>query len=522
MNLLNDKWIPAKRANGSKDIIAPCEIGADENPVIEINAPRPDFRGALYQFLIGLVQTTFAPEDDDEWKERWENPPSCEELKKAFEKFEEAFELVNENGPAFMQDADLSDNIEESDIQSLLIGSPGGNTIKNNQDHFIKRDSITGLCDACTATALFTLQTNAPAGGQGHRTSLRGGGPLSTLVIADDNSHYLWNILWLNILTLDDQFQELPKKAASAVFPWMGPTIESKNDKQVYPEMVNILQLYWGTPRRIKLSGYSNDSVCNICGKKARIWTRFKTINYGVKYSSSWLHPLSPYRFQEEKDASINLLAYKGKQGGFSYPDWLSLTLIDDPKKEQAAKIIRSFIERKQWTISKQGFRIWCFGFDMDNMKARCWYDQTMPLLSLEQDKRFQFISIIQKMVSASSEVARLLRDEIKFAWFKRPKDIGGDTSFILSSFWEETESQFYEIAYILREEISKGDSTAAKLSFWHKIIIDTAERLFDRFALQETDEPKNMKRIAEAAKALHSILHSPKTKSIQALKEVV
>ncbi|MBD3419099.1 MAG: type I-E CRISPR-associated protein Cse1/CasA, partial [Chitinivibrionales bacterium] len=79
MNLINDKWIPAKRADGTMQEIAPWQIGYDENPVIDILAPRPDFRGALFQFLIGLVQTAFMPEDDDEWEERWHDIPKCEE-----------------------------------------------------------------------------------------------------------------------------------------------------------------------------------------------------------------------------------------------------------------------------------------------------------------------------------------------------------------------------------------------------------------------------------------------------------
>jgi CRISPR system Cascade subunit CasA len=66
MNLITDPWIPVIRRNGP-DKIKPWQIAETDNPVMELNAPRPDFQGALYQFLIGLVQTCFAPEDEDEW-----------------------------------------------------------------------------------------------------------------------------------------------------------------------------------------------------------------------------------------------------------------------------------------------------------------------------------------------------------------------------------------------------------------------------------------------------------------------
>ena len=67
MNLIDDDWIPVKRADGSKVLIAPWQIAETENPIVDIAAPRPDFQGALYQFLIGLLQTTFAPQDIDDW-----------------------------------------------------------------------------------------------------------------------------------------------------------------------------------------------------------------------------------------------------------------------------------------------------------------------------------------------------------------------------------------------------------------------------------------------------------------------
>ena len=66
MNLITDPWIPVIRKDGP-DKSCPWQIVEAENPVIEINAPRPDFQGALYQFMIGLLQTCFAPEDEDEW-----------------------------------------------------------------------------------------------------------------------------------------------------------------------------------------------------------------------------------------------------------------------------------------------------------------------------------------------------------------------------------------------------------------------------------------------------------------------
>ncbi|MGG2362666.1 type I-E CRISPR-associated protein Cse1/CasA, partial [Salmonella enterica] len=81
----------------------------------------------------------------------------------------------------------------------LLIESPGANTLKKNLDHFVRRGRVEVLAPAAAAMALFTLQTFAPSGGAGHRTSLRGGGPLTTLVrpgTVAGLSDALWPLLW--------------------------------------------------------------------------------------------------------------------------------------------------------------------------------------------------------------------------------------------------------------------------------------------------------------------------------------
>ena len=72
MNLIEDPWIPARRRSGVAGRIAPWELteGFDTDPWVEVAAPRPDFDGALVQFLIGLLQTCLAPADPHTWRSR--------------------------------------------------------------------------------------------------------------------------------------------------------------------------------------------------------------------------------------------------------------------------------------------------------------------------------------------------------------------------------------------------------------------------------------------------------------------
>ncbi len=112
-----------------------------------------------------------------------------------------------------------------------------------------------------------------------------------------------------------------------------------------------------------------------------------------------------------------------------------------------AALVISSFWGQKVFKIDGiHNPRMWCFGYDMDNMKARCWYDQTMPLILLPESKRLSYIEIIQLLISAAEDVIKLLQDQIKAAWFERPKDAKGDMSFVQASFYEQTEASFFTI----------------------------------------------------------------------------
>ena len=106
-NLLTDRWLPVRLKDGGAEKIAPHEIGRTD--ILDIDAPRADFRGAIYQLLIGLLQTAFAPEDRKKWQHYWKEPPAPEKLGAAFEPYSAAFVVNAPVGePAFMQDLQLT------------------------------------------------------------------------------------------------------------------------------------------------------------------------------------------------------------------------------------------------------------------------------------------------------------------------------------------------------------------------------------------------------------------------------
>src|SRR4051812_13740317 len=107
-NLLDERWLPARRLQGQTEYIRPAEIttGIGTNPIVAIEWPRADFRIATIEFLIGLTAVAWPPPDDEEgWIEGWENPPSSDALAQAFSLVAHAFDLDG-SGPRFLQDFD--------------------------------------------------------------------------------------------------------------------------------------------------------------------------------------------------------------------------------------------------------------------------------------------------------------------------------------------------------------------------------------------------------------------------------
>jgi len=501
MNLITDPWIPVVREDGSLDSIAPWQVVENENPVMEIKAPRPDFQGALYQFLIGLLQTCFAPEDEDEWLEYYQELPEENKLQDAFVKVQDAFELENSDGPAFMQDFALPDG-GNREIATLLIEAPGANAVKGNLDHFTKRGQINYLCPGCTASALFTLQINAPPGGSGHRVGLRGGGPLTTLLVSGNTENNLWRSMWLNI------FNE--EEVASAdlidgsILPWLCESRLSDQGQITVPGDVHDLQMYWGMPRRIRLGEHAGQGICDLCGTDSLVrYTDYRTKNHGINYEGAWLHPLTPYRFDPKKKKPP--LSLKGQQGGLGYRHWLSLVMQDYGNGDRAATSVRFFQEERLASLATDGLVVlWCFGFDMDNMKARCWYDSHFPILALTKKQRVNLIDWAGEFIMAARSVVSILRGSVKAAWFKRPKDAKGDMSMIDTEFWQGTEPDFYKLLYKLAELPGEtGMAPSDIYQYWFKTMEKNVFQIFERATLDSVPEGLDLKRIILAKQTL-------------------
>ncbi|WWT75655.1 type I-E CRISPR-associated protein Cse1/CasA [Lautropia mirabilis] len=507
MNLITSVWLQGVSSKEDRAAISPLDITGDW---IDISSPRPDFRGAIYQLLIGILQLSMTPEDEDEWKELYQDPPSRDDLAKAFSPYQNAFEL-EADGPAFMQDllllktAALEPN--QNSVRDLLIDAGSDSNL-----YFNKHKEDFALCESCFAQALFTLQINAPSGGRGIRTSLRGGGPITTLVVPVDESpekpSTLWQKLWLNVLpkeALNDSYSDIKK--IGDVLPWMVATRTSDGSDGVEttPESAHPLQAYWSMPRRIRIDTSSIDGHgnCSICAAKdVRTIRHYLTRHGGTNYTGNWLHPLTPYSLDSKGEKPP--ISIKGRQAGKGYREWLGLVLGNDDHQPDAAKVTRHFNEKRSRKEGRKGYRLWCFGYDMSNMKAMCWYDSALPIHELDARKRLTFIGRVKDVLDSAEGMAYALHKQVKSAWFNRPGDAGSEPA-VFDSFWETTEPLFYNALNGLSDLYGTKDEAdeAGKLTVVYKAWLNETRRavlrLFDHWVLSAPIEEQNMKRVVEA-----------------------
>ena len=510
-NLIREPWLPAQRRNGRVEWIQPWKVTdqINQDPFVAFAWPRPDFSGAALEFLIGLLSTAAAPKDDDEWRGWWSAPPQTHELEQKFMEVVQAFDLDGA-GSRFLQDLDPLEGIQEKPITALLIDAPGAQTLRNNADLFVKRGAPAVFCRATAAIALYTLNSYAPSGGAGHRTSIRGGGPMTTLVIADhpELGNTLWGRLWPNVETTE----QIENRASDAwvsedinkIFPWLVPTRVSGpkgKGKLTTSSEVHPLQVYWGMPRRIRLNFEDPESnmACSLTGAKDSVVVKdFRTKNYGTNYTEGFEHPLTPYYRQKE---SSGKLPVHPQPGGIRYRLWPGIVVKSTDRLRTPAQTITNWGERGQG-ISQA--RIASFGYDMDNMKARAWIEGEMPLWHAGRAIEREVMDDLScRLTAGASTVARLLISAVKSSLHDRPSEASGDYSFIAERFYRETEANFFaalgEVKISIEAYPDSDDPTYQTRENWVSALAAAALRLFDEFAPADGLEERNMQREVKA-----------------------
>ncbi len=506
LNLLTDRWIPVTRRQSGRDVIAPSAIvrDLDRDPVIAINWPRPDFRIATLEFLIGLLATAFPPpETDSGWLDLWDTPPTPDALDAAFAPLACAFNLDGD-GPRFMQDfEDLASG--EEPVERLLIETPGDSTVKKNTDLLVHRDRVSQLSRATAAMALFTFQSWAPAGGAGNRTGLRGGGPLTTLIVPP-GAPTLWHMLWANT-------PSGPRPNAAdhtLIFPWLAPTITSEGARVVTHLSSHPLQCWWGMPRRIRLdfTADPDGGICDLTGRPDDVLVKtWRQRPRGANYVGWGLHhPLSPHYTAK---TGGEWLPVHPQPGGIGYRHWLGLVINSGDRLKVPAQAVANWKNLRSQDVSPDPVRLLAAGYDMDNMKARGFVESEMPLPAApDVAAQARIDDVAARLVDAAEIATRALRQAVRNALFSAGATVKLDAellSAVRERLWDATERNFY----VALEAVAQGGDAArdTALAAWPGLLRAQALPLFDEAAPIAADNFATAPRISQARRNLNFTL---------------
>ena len=469
LNLVTDPWIPAVRG-GEPVSLRPDQIASEG--VERLDWPRDDLNLACLEFLIGLVFLVDPPRNDGDWHTRYATPDP-HRLRAALEPFARHFELTGD-GPRFLQDLERFEVGEKNNAihppDMLFIDSAGANTARNNADVMVKRNRYSGVTLPFAAMALYTLQAFAPAGGSGNRTSMRGGGPMVTLIQPLDGDAFpLWRLVWSNV----PEGTPVPADDAAQALPWLRPTRTSRNNETVTPDMSHAAEAFFAMPRRLRLL-FEHQTVTGVVQKP-----------YGTNYAL-WPHPLSPHYRQKP---GAERLPVHPKPGKVSYRNWLGLAFGKGSDTREVAATVHRY-----HSLSEAPFaEILVGGWAMSNMKPMDFDLHVYPTFPLDTEMDYR----VGVLVEAANAVVKTLTGALKGAVALE----GRAAEPVREAFFGDTEAQFITAV----RSIADGQGHKIEEG-WLGVLRRAALTLFDRYAIPALTD-RNLANIEAAVTARRNLL---------------
>ncbi len=515
-SLISSPWLPVRRLSGAEDTIAPAEIADADDPPVALLWPRADFNLACLELLVGMVFAACPPARARAWYER----PDRAALRAALDRLEPAFRLDGP-GPRFLQDLENLSG-KPSGVDLLVIDSAGENAARKNADLMVRSDRFHRLGRPAAAMALYTLQAHAPSGGAGNRTSMRGGGPLVTLVEprhADDRPTTLYDIVWANV----PLGRPLAPDDLVAAFPWMRPTLTSEKGQMVHEadrraavgDMPARVEAFFGMPRRLRLV-FEDDpgGLCPVTGRSdtvmvTGVFQRPRGTNYGV-----WRHPLTPYYRPKPAEAPLPV---HPRPGPFGYRNWLGVALEDPADNRLRATTVSSYLFDRRDVEDRDAPDpvLLVGGWAMSNMSPLDFVFSRHPLLTAndpaDTDAQRALEDRARNLVEAGNLVHRLLLGACMSLQHDAPAD-KGDLPAVTESFFTRTEDAFFAALGRLKE--APEEAGAALVRALRQVAL--AE--FEALALPGLPDrkPEHAQRVVRAHRHLVAALSGYGTRGVE------
>ncbi len=490
LNMLTDPVFPVVTASGARRWAALSDLLSEDSDFpVGFDWPRGDLSVASMELAIGLLALIYRPTRHEDWLAIW-NDRSGVDVAERIGQLTPGFNLfgdAEEKGPRFCQDLEPLKG-EANAVEALFIDTPGVNGQEKNTDLMTHRGRFAVLGVRAAAMALYALQQFAPTGGRGHRTGMRGGGPMTTLALlrkADGTDAPLRRVLLANLpLSFAGAEGWLEDDEMHRALPWLRPTLTSEGapartvaeaDPAAHP-----VQAFFGMPRRVRLIA-AGTGLCPLSGEVELLVTGFVQNPRGTSYSV-WRHPLTPYR-QNKDDAPYTV---KPKAGRFGYRDWVGVTIGREEKAFPAAAI--AGLRNRTRALRQLGLetRLMAAGWAMNNMEAERFLEAVQPLYLMAEDDGERAAALARTACAhadAAEAAVRLLRGAINGALFdgKAKATDSGVFEEATDAFYERTESAFHAtLRQIAENAAGRAAASEATVGAWLATIRNAAIRLFD------------------------------------------
>lgn len=504
MDLLNDSWIPVRATSGSGSfrLLTLEELLCHEGDW-RISLPRDDLELACTQLLVCLLQITFLPEDNRALLERLNKSLSPEAMADAIRPCQDWFQLDHPTQP-FMQTRGVK-AADVTPMQKLLIGLPEG----NNHAFFNEVGEVQKVGPSIAAIVLFNQASNCPSFGGGFKGSLRGGAPVTTLVMGGN----LRETLWRNVLTLPRIRERLPDYEwdLSRDRPtWIKPIREKE---VIRAHEIGLARgLFW-QPARVELVKANEEAACDVIGvSRQPVYTGFRKSKFTFNLEGLWPHPHGVQIWDKAKKE------WKFVSFTTTAPAWTLLTEFVIPRGVEDANAKEGCAPAGPVVQASDIFReeplyLLVGGY---RTKQASVLERRHELFTLAAGWDADGKGRLKRLVDVGRQAKTALRGKLYFAaQGSKEKGMKGIGAAIHETgeklYYARTEVLFHET---LREDMTFKDWKQARRTFSERIV-KTCHRIFDELTNPYCQKPELIPIIAWARRTLDNDL-SKLTESIE------